>query len=133
MRLILIVKSKNRPKTFSNTTLKYISRSGYDYRIYVTRKQEQKYRHAISDSVFENYLHVPYEAIKNLPVRIPKQYDLALYLPDNLKGFTDNNLLEFHKQVESMRSTLGTVPGIDSLKDKWLKGPYLEMVKLKHE
>ena len=125
MKLITIVKSKNRPKTFAKTSLKYISRAGYDYRIYVKRGQYQRYLEAIADAEYKYYLYVPEENIKKGGIKIPKKYDLALYVPDNLKGFNDNKLLEFCREVNRMRSEFG--------KDKSMKGLNYEdmaMVKL---
>lgn len=104
MKLILVVKTKNRPKTFANTTLKYIARSGFDYRIYVKRNQFEKYWEAMKTAAYKYYLDIPGDVVKKGKIQIPKKYDLALYLPDNLKGCTDNKLLQFCKEVNGMRS-----------------------------
>jgi hypothetical protein len=107
VKLILVVKTKNRPKTFANTTLKYISRSGFDYCIYVKRGQFEKYWEAMKTAAYKYYLDIPGDVVKKGKIQIPKKYDIALYLPDNLKGFTDDNLLQFCRTVGEMRSAFG--------------------------
>src|SRR4030066_715006 len=118
MKLIIVVKSKNRPKTFANTTLKYISRAGYDYRIYVKRSQKKRYLDAIAYAKVDHYLFVPEEDIKIGAVRIPKKYNLVLYVPDNLKGFTDKKLLLFCREVGSMRTDFGKHKAMLRLENK---------------
>lgn len=104
MKLLIVVKSEHRPKTFADNSLIFISRSGFEYRINVKRTSYQRYINAIIDSELENYLFVPRTNIKKRWAKIPAKFDLVLHMPDNVRGFTEKSLFEFVKEVNRLRS-----------------------------
>ena len=106
MKLILIVKTKNRPKTFASNCLQFISRSGFDYRVNIKRNQFERYMGSVQDSELRNYLYIPQKNFKKKWARIPASYDLVLYVPDQMPYFTADKLLSFVQVVNKMRSEM---------------------------
>lgn len=119
MKLLVVTRSQHRPKTFASATLKFITRAGYNYRIYIKKSESAKYRLELAKAEDRYYLFIPEENIfevrnvDNLPKYVTekeyKKYDLLLELPDDVRKMKgargiDNQLLLFCREVGRLRN-----------------------------
>lgn len=124
MKIIAITKSQERPKEFVNKGLKYITRAGYAYKIYLKEKEREQYDASLFFAKSDHYLYYEPESIiyiakasniyqETLDKKIKQEakeegFNLLLYIPDNLarlpgiKTF-DESLLYFCRYIGEMR------------------------------
>jgi hypothetical protein len=128
--LLIVVQSRNRPKTFAKSSLRYIARSGFDYRIYIRKKEYQRYYDALKEAEDKYRLFIPDNVLRTNRVRIPKRYKLAFYMLDNIKGLTEFNLLMFCREIGKMRKYFNQQKNLVSIMSQ-IGGEYGKMVKLR--
>lgn len=113
MKILVAIESSENPKKLSRSTLRWAARGGFNMRIFIPDdSQLEEYRAAINNANYMWYLDLPPTVVvsKITPEELAFQenFDLILYLPDNLHKWHphhnhDRNVIDYAADVGKAR------------------------------
>lgn len=125
MKILAVTKTQGRAKDFVKTGLNYITRAGYDYKIYLHERERKEYEDELAFAKSDYYLYIRPESIiyidkasniyqESVSQRIKLEakeegYDLILFIPEDLYKLGeirkfDDRLLYFCREINAMRA-----------------------------
>lgn len=138
MKLLIAIPSKGRPKELFTRTMRWVSRAGYDVRVFVEPQELEEYREAATDANYLFRLDIKPEQFidigendkglgfaKSFIANYAKEngYDLVFKMDDDVNRFSgrgkrkadDLMLLEFCEMVGKCRVTFGKYPDVAAI------------------
>lgn len=125
MKLLIAIKSQSNAKKISDTALRLIGRTGYDFKLFVSLKQKRSYLKAIKDANYHWYLAIDSDVIvTKLPpftYAVGKGYDLILMIDDSFEYWVkdlDREVPSFCRKVGQTRVRFSENPKMKRCKLK---------------
>jgi hypothetical protein len=118
MKILIAITSEDYAKQIGDNALRLVGRAGYDWKLFVPRKQRRKYAKAIDDANYDWYMAIdPKQAIETKTnaweYAITHDYDLLVTFPHNV-GFwhknMDEEIFDFCAMIGKARSQFAKSP-----------------------
>lgn len=138
MKILVAIPSKGRAKSIMNRTMRWVSRTGYDVRVFVEPQEILEYREAAVHANYEHYLDIKPEQFVDIKQSDKglgyvksfigqyaelNGYDLVFKMDDDVLRFNgrgknkpdDEMILDFAAMVGKCRVTFGKYPDVAAI------------------
>ena len=128
MKLLVAIKSKDNAENLYKS-IRWVSRAGYDLKIFVPAKQWEDYNDAIKNAEVNYYLHLRDDALLvdtnyKLFAKV-NNYELVVCIKDDKASFTGKRKhIELHEEVYKFAEAVGAA------RLKMSENPKLQSIKV---